>query len=120
MTEASRLSTTAGALRDALDVLADALSQVRPEAMAASETTIEACVREFRDAAAASVTSRDVLPPEQAMALDAALRRCRRLGASLSLLAGPRTPPPDSPHGYTPVGKPVPRGGEGSFLTARV
>jgi hypothetical protein len=120
MTEASRLSTTAVALRDALGALADALAQARPEALAASETTIEACVREFRDAAAASLASRDELSRAHAMALDAALRRCRRLGDSLSQLAGSRTPPPDSPHGYTPVGKPVPRGGEGSFLTARV
>lgn len=119
MTEASRLSTTAGALRETLDALADALAQVSPEAMAASETTIEARVREFRHAAAAAVTSGDALAPDQVQAVAVALLRCRRLGASFSLLAGLRTPPSDSPRGYSPVGQPLPHAGEGAFLTAR-
>ena len=119
MTEASRLSTTAGALRITLEALADALAQVRPEAIAASETLIEARTRDFRDAAAAAMSTGDVLTPDEASAVRRALSRCRRLGASVSLLAGPRTPPRDSPYGYSPVGEPLPRAGEGAFLTAR-
>lgn len=120
MAEASRLSTTACALGLALDALADALAQVRPEGVAASETDIEACAREFRAAAADAVASGDRLAPIDALRVSAALARCRRLGVSLSLLAGPHTPPPDSPQGYSPVGQPLATGGEGAFLTARV
>lgn len=119
MSEASRLNTTARALGQALEGLADALAEVRPEAIAASEASIEACVRDFQAASAAAPASGEVLAPASALLVRTALARCRRLGASLLLLAGPRTPPPDSPRGYTPVGQPLPVSGEGSILTAR-
>ena len=120
MAAASRLSTTARALGDTLDALADALAQARPDAVAASAPDIEARVRDFQVASVGASPSGDRLSPEDAERLTDALTRCRRLGVSLSLLVAPFAPPPVSPHGYTPVGQPLPPGGEGTFLTARV
>ena len=119
MAEASRLSTTAGALREARDALANALMAARPDEVEASEATIAARAADFQDAARAAAVSRDALPPEQARAVAAALQRCRRLGGAVSLLAAGPTPALHSPHGYSPVGQPLPYGGEGALLTAR-
>ena len=119
MTETSRLSTTAHALGLALDALADALAQGRPEAIEASEHQIEARAQAFTQAATDAVRTGDTLAPEQAMAVTAALARCRRLGFSLSLLTGHQPVAADAPRGYTPVGRPLTAPGGGAFLTAR-
>ena len=119
MAEASRLSTAARALRGSLDALAETLAQARPEATAAIETEIDACVRDFRGAASVAVTAGETLSPTDADALRLALQRCRRLGLSLSLLSAPFRPDPGTSAGYSPVGHPLPSSSEGAFLTAR-
>jgi hypothetical protein len=120
MTDSSRLRATAAALREALDTLADALAQPRADAIAASEARIEARAGAFRAAALAALDGGAALASDEALGLQIALRRCRRLGASLSLLARVCTPPPlDSPAGYTAVGQPLSHGDEVPFLTAR-
>ena len=119
MTDSSRLSTTARALREALDALADALAQSRADAIAASESRIEARAREFRAAAQVVIDGGAALASDEALAVQVALRRCRRLGASLSFLARVRVPPHDSPLGYTAVGQPLSHGDEVPLLTAR-
>jgi hypothetical protein len=119
VTETSRLSTTAHALGQALEALAEALAQVRPEAIEASEHEIQAQAQAFTEAAADAVRSGDTLAPAQAVAVTAALARCRRLGFSLSLLTGLQPAVPDAPRGYTPVGRPLTAPGGGAFLTAR-
>ena len=119
MTEASRLTTTAQALGLALEALGDALAQVRHESIAVSEALIDARVREFRAAAADAAASGDTLVPDEARVVTEALSRCRRLGYSLAMLTGQRSSSPDSPRGYTPVGRPLSHADEGSFVTAR-
>lgn len=119
MTEPSRLDITARALGDALEALADALALARPEAVAASAPVVDVCVREFRAAARDAAPVGDILVPALTH-VAASLARCRRLGASLALLAGDRAPSSIPAHGYTAVGQPAPIGGEGAILTARV
>ena len=119
MTETSRLTVTAHALGLALEALADALAHADVSAITASEQTLEVRTEEFRAAAAAAVAAGDSLAPTAAVIMTTALSRCRRLGFSLSLLAGPAAPPPDAPHGYTPVGRPLSAADGGTFLTAR-
>jgi hypothetical protein len=119
MGDTSRVSTAARALGHDLEALADALVQVRGDAIAASESLIETRVRAFAAAAADAGTSGDTLAPAAAAFLSAALQRCRRLGASLALCAVPGALAADTPHGYTPVGQILPPAGEGSLLTAR-
>jgi len=119
VTETSRLSSTAEALGQALEALADALAQARHESMAACESTIESRARAFRQAAVEAVACGEALQPEQMQVLTAALARCRRLGVSLSLLTGQPAPDAETPRGYTPVGRPLSPGGEATFLTAR-
>ena len=119
MTETSRLSTTAQALGQALEALADALAQARPEAIEASRHRIEACAQAFRQAAADAGRTGDSLAPAQAVVVTAALTRCRRLGVSLSLLTGHQIVLADAPRAYTPVGRPLTTPDGGSFLTAR-
>jgi hypothetical protein len=118
VTETSRLSSTAAALGQALEALADALAQARHESMAACEATIEATAHEFRQAAVEAVATGEALTPEQMHILTAALARCRRLGVSLSLLTGQPVPDSETSRGYTPVGRPLPGGGA-TLLTAR-
>ncbi|HTV01662.1 MAG TPA: hypothetical protein VMF13_14035 [Luteitalea sp.] len=119
MAEASRLSTAARALRVSLEALADALAQARPEATAHSETDIEVRVRDFRDAAALAATTGEVLPEVEATRVRDALQRCRRLGLSVTMLAGAWHPAPSVAHGYSPVGHPLNAAPEAAFVTAR-
>jgi hypothetical protein len=119
MAEASRLSTTARALRGSLDALADTLALARPEATAAIETEIEARVRDFRDAASIAATAGEQLPLAEVHDVRLALQRCRRLGLSLTLLSTPFRPESVASQGYSPVGHPLPPSSEGAFLTAR-
>jgi hypothetical protein len=119
VTEASRLSTTAQALGLALEALGDALAQVRHESIVVSEALIDVRVRAFRAAAADAVASGDTLDPDEARGVSEALSRCRRLGSSLAMLTGDRSSFPDSPRGYTPVGRPLSHADEGSYVTAR-
>ena len=119
MAEASRLSTAARALRVSLEALADALAQARLEATADSQTDIEACVRDFRDAATLAMTSGEVLTEAEARHVRDALQRCRRLGLSVTMLAGAWQPTPSVAHGYSPVGHPLTAAPEAAFVTAR-
>jgi hypothetical protein len=119
VTEASRLSSTAQALGQALAALGDALAQGRHESIAVSQALIDARVREFRAAAAAAVASGATLGPDEVRVVTTALSRCRRLGDSLTMLTGHLSSSPDSPCGYTPVGRPLSHADEGSFVTAR-
>lgn len=120
MTQASRVRITAGELGETLDRLADALAQARPDAVAAGVVDVEARVRAFQAAAADAVAAGESVTPPEIATLSRALARCRRLGASLTLLTRPFAPSPDTPHGYGPVGQPLPTSGEGYSLTARV
>jgi hypothetical protein len=119
VTEASRLSTTAQALAAALDTLGDALAQARQQGLSDSETAIEARVAAFRSAADLAAATGEPLTAVDALALTAALSRCRRLGFSLTLLTGSSSDAPDAPRAYTPVGLPLSQSDGGSFLTAR-
>lgn len=119
VTETSRLSSTAAALGQALEALADALAQARHESIAACESTIETRAHDFRQAAVDAVACGEALAPERMQVLTAALARCRRLGVSLSLLTGQPTADSETPYGYTPVGRPLSSGGGATFLTAR-
>lgn len=120
MAQASRVTITATALGETLDRLADALAQARPEAVADGAADIEARVRDFQGAAAAAVADGSSVGPADVAPVTRALTRCRRLGASLTLLTRPFAPHPDAPHGYGPVGQPLSANGEGTSLTARV
>jgi hypothetical protein len=117
--ETSRLNATAHALGLALEALADALAHADGAAIAASERSLDVRTEEFRAAAAAAVAAGEPLAPTATVIMTTALSRCRRLGFSLSLLAGPTAPTPDAPHGYTPVGRPLSAADGGTFLTAR-
>ena len=120
MAQASRVSITASALGDTLEALAAARAQARPDAVAVGAIDIETRVRDFQDAAADAAATGSVVAPADVARVQRALVRCRRLGASLTLLARPFAPSPDAPHGYGSVGQPLPTGGEGTSLTARV
>lgn len=120
MAQASRVSSTASVLGDTLDRLADALAHAQLDAVAAGVEDIEMRVRDFRDATAEAAAAGMSVSAVEVAPLTRALARCRRLGASLTLLARPFAPLPDAPHGYGPVGQPLPASGEGTSLTARV
>jgi len=119
VSETSRLSTTADALAQALAALGDALAQADHDAIAACQHAIDTTSGDFRAAAAAASAIGDTLHPAQALSVMAALARCRRLGCSLSLLAGASPMPSESLHGYSPVGRPVAPSDGGTFVTAR-
>lgn len=118
MTESSRLTTTADALAQALETLAEALAHAQPDQIAASEAALEAGTMAFRaavaDAAACGDDEQDV-----ALVVSTALARCRRLGSSLTLLTGPTAPAAAGPTGYTPVGRPRSAADGLSLVTAR-
>lgn len=118
MTRTSRLSTTAEDLARALHALGDALAKASPEAVAETETSIDATVCAFRHAAEEAVAAGETLTPEAARAVTSALARCRRLGSSLALLLGAAAPA-DAPRAYTPVGRPLSPSDGASFLIAR-
>lgn len=120
MAQASRVSITARALGQSLDALADALAQPRPDAAAAQVMEIDSRVREFEAAAAEAVVAGRAVTDDDLAGVQRALGRCRRLGASLTLLTRPFAPASDAPYGYGPVGQPLPLAGEGTSLTARV
>lgn len=120
MAQASRVSIAASALGESLEALADSLMQARPDATAAQVTDIDCRVREFQAAAADAVAAGHALADDDVAGVQRALARCRRLGASLTLLTGRFAPAPDAPYGYGPVGQPLPQAGEGTSLTARV
>lgn len=119
VTESSRLTTTADALTMALGTLADALAGARPDEVATSEAALATRTLAFQAAVADAVASGEPVTPYMVPAMSAALRRCRRLGHSLSLLARPAPPVPEALQGYTPVGHPLSSADGGSFLTAR-
>lgn len=120
MAQASRVIIAASALGETLDRLADALAQARPDAVADRAADIEARMRDFQVAAAEAVATGTPVVPTDLAPMTRALTRCRRLGASLMLLARPFAPLPDAPYGYGPVGQPLSADGEGPSLTARV
>lgn len=120
MAQASRVSIAARALGETLDGLADSLAQARPDAAAAQVMNIDSRVREFQTAAAEAVAAGHPVADEDLADVQHALDRCRRLGASLTLLTRRFAPAPDAPYGYGPVGQPLPQAGEGTSLTARV
>jgi hypothetical protein len=119
VSETSRLSTTAQALGLAVEALADALVQVRLESIVASEALIDASVRDFRAAVDGAMAVGAAVAPDEARRVAVALARCRRLGHSLSELTGHPRSAPDSPPGYTPVGRPLSHADGGTVLTAR-
>ncbi|AMY10409.1 hypothetical protein LuPra_03639 [Luteitalea pratensis] len=119
MTETSRLSTTADALARALAALGDALAYADQDAITACQHVIEATSGDFRAAAVDGSANGDTLTPAHAVAVMTALARCRRLGLSLSLMAGQSPATLNAPRGYSPVGRPVAQSGGGTFLTAR-
>lgn len=119
MTDSSRLTTSADALATVLHALAEALAQARPDDLATSQAAVEAGALAFRAAVAESAASGLRAAPDLATAVTGALMRCRRLGLSLSLLAGPTSPSADAPLGYTPVGRLVSSADGTSLLTAR-
>ena len=119
MSETSRLSTTADALARALATLGDALVQADHDAITACQHVIETASGDFRAAAADASAIGETWPPEQVLSVLAALVRCRRLGCSLSLMAGASPVPAETPRGYSPVGRPVVPADGGTFLTAR-
>lgn len=116
MTQASRLRTTACALGDALDALADALTRARVETVA---NDMAARVRDFQAAAAGLGPDVDDATAFEVARVAEALARCRRLGASLTLLTRPYVPA-DLPNGYGAIGQLLPPSGEGTSVTARV
>jgi hypothetical protein len=120
MAQASRVSSTARALGETLDALADALAQARPDAAVAQDIDIDRRVRAFQAAAAEAVATGSPVADSDLAAVQRALGRCRRLGASLTLLTRRVAPTSDAPYGYGPVGQPLPLTGEGTSLTARV
>ena len=120
MAQASRVSLTARALGETLDALADALVQARSETVAARVDDIDRCVHAFRAAAADALASGQPVAEDDLAGVQHGLARCRRLGASLTLLTRRFAPVPDAPYGYGPVGQPLPTTGEGASLTARV
>lgn len=119
MTETSRLDTTACAVASALDALGDALAQADVTAIADNESTLGACVGAFRLEAAHALERGTTLTEGVANDLTSALMRCRRLGLSLTLLAGASPASSDGPQAYTPVGRPLVASDGGAFLTAR-
>lgn len=119
MTESSRLTTTAEELAQALETLAEALAHARPDAIAASEAALEAGTIAFRAAVAGAAAGGEATEPDVALVVSAALARCRRLGLSLTLLAGPTAPAAEGPTGYTPVGRPRSAADGLSLVTAR-
>ena len=119
MNDSSRLTRAAEALALALDTLGDALAHPRPDAIAAGGAAVEAATLAFRAAAADEGAAAGASAAETALVIAGALGRCRRLGLSLSLLAGPAATLSDAPRGYTPVGRPTCAADGASFLTAR-
>ena len=119
VTESTRMRAAAHALAQALESLAEALAHGRAEQIAASEAALEAGTMGFRAAVADATACGNTEASQMATVVGTALARCRRLGASLSLLAGPTEFFPDAPKGYTPVGQPRGSTDGVSFLTAR-
>ncbi len=119
MPHPTRLQAAASDLTTALEALAGALAHARVEEAEGCEPLIQRHAAAFREAALAAAATDDRLDTAAAQRMALALRSCRRLGASLEWLAGPHVTQTDAPRGYTPVGQPLPPGGEGVILTAR-